>query len=61
LHGTGARQHSVQGSTDTEPLIISEKITMDTIYDSFYNYKIDMDLNTLLDVCPGNNNFSNIS
>jgi pyruvyltransferase len=40
------------GRSDTEPLIISEKITVDTIYDSFYNYKIDIDLNELLDVCP---------
>lgn len=40
------------GRSDTEPLIISEKITVDSIYDSFYNYKIDIDLNQLLDVCP---------
>jgi len=40
------------GRSETEPLIISEKITVDSIYDSFYNYKIDIDLHQLLDVCP---------
>jgi pyruvyltransferase len=40
------------GRSETEPLVISEKITVDSIYDSFYHYKIDIDLPTLLEVCP---------
>jgi pyruvyltransferase len=37
---------------DNEPLIITEKTTVDNIFDSIYNYEIDIDLNELLDVCP---------
>jgi pyruvyltransferase len=37
---------------DHEPLIINEKTTVYNIFDSFYNYEIDIDLNELLDACP---------
>jgi pyruvyltransferase len=40
------------GRTDTDPLIISKNTTVDDIYGSFFNSKIDIDLNELLDVCP---------
>jgi pyruvyltransferase len=38
--------------SETEPLVISEETMVDDIYNSFYNYKVDIDLNELLDVCP---------
>ena len=41
--------------SETEPLVISEETMVDDIYDTFYNYKIDIDLNELLDACPFNN------
>ena len=40
------------GRSETEPLIVSENTTIDTILDRFSHYKIDIDLNQLLDVCP---------
>jgi len=43
------------GRTESEPFIVSEKTMVDDIYDSFSNYRIDIDLNELLDVCPFNN------
>ncbi len=40
------------GRSDTEPLIISEKTTADDIYHKVSNYRIDIDVQELLDVCP---------
>jgi pyruvyltransferase len=37
---------------EPEPLVITEGIMVDDIYNTFYNYKIDIDLNELLEVCP---------
>lgn len=38
--------------TETEPLKVDEKTTVDSMYEQFYNYKIDIDLQELLDACP---------
>lgn len=43
------------GRSETEPLIISENTSVDDIYERISNYKIDIDLNELLDACPFNN------
>jgi pyruvyltransferase len=40
------------GRRDEKPLTITEKSTIDDIYGSFGNYKIDIDLNALLEACP---------
>jgi pyruvyltransferase len=40
------------GRSDTQPLKISEKTSVDSIYNEFYNYKIDIDLMEMLAVCP---------
>lgn len=37
---------------DTEPLIIHENITINELIQHFHNYKIDIDLNKLLDAAP---------
>lgn len=37
---------------DTDPLIFKKKTTIQQIYDKFYNYEIDIDLDKLYDVCP---------
>lgn len=44
------------GRSETEPLVICEETTVDDIYDAMYNYRIDIDLNKLLDACPFYNN-----
>ncbi|MCM1567453.1 MAG: polysaccharide pyruvyl transferase family protein [Dehalobacter sp.] len=43
------------GRTDEEPLLIKNKTTIDTILNSFHNYKIDIDLDMLLESCPFHN------
>ena len=43
------------GRSETEPLVVGPETMADDVYDTFYNYKIDIDLNELLDVCPFNN------
>jgi pyruvyltransferase len=40
------------GRSDTGPLIVSEKTTIEDILDGFTNYKIDIDLEELLEACP---------
>lgn len=40
------------GRSDTEPLIMTEKTTVDDIYHRVSNYRIDIDVNDLLDACP---------
>ncbi|HEY3274478.1 MAG TPA: polysaccharide pyruvyl transferase family protein [Methanocella sp.] len=40
------------GRRDEKPLAITEKSTIDDIYGSFGNYKIDIDLDALLEACP---------
>ena len=40
------------GGSDTEPQLYLKKLMVDDIYRSISNYKIDIDLNELLDVCP---------
>jgi pyruvyltransferase len=40
------------GRRDENPLTITEKSTIDDIYGSFGNDKIDIDLNALLEACP---------
>jgi pyruvyltransferase len=40
------------GRSDVKPLTITETSTIDDIYGSFDNYKIDIDLNALLEACP---------
>lgn len=40
------------GRKVTHPLTISEKTTLQELYDSFVDYKIDIDLDQLLSVCP---------
>jgi pyruvyltransferase len=42
------------GRSETEPLVICEETTVDDIYDTFYNYKIEIDLKKLLEACPFN-------
>ena len=37
---------------DKEPLVITENTKLSDIYDKFYDYKIDIDLNKLLKACP---------
>jgi pyruvyltransferase len=44
------------GRSDTEPLIITEQTTIDTIHEFRSTYKIDIDLRELLDACPFYNN-----
>jgi len=53
--GNGFKFRDYFGSVrriDTDPLIMSEKTTVDDIYGSFSNYKIDINLSELLDACP---------
>ena len=40
------------GRKDREPLVINETTRLKEVYDKFYNYKIDIDLNKLWDACP---------
>lgn len=40
------------GRQDREPFIISKFTTLQDVFDKFYDYEIDIDLNKLLDVCP---------
>lgn len=40
------------GRSDTEPLLVSEQTTIDDIFESVSHYKIDIDLDELLDACP---------
>lgn len=40
------------GRTDTKPLVLSEKTTIDTIMREFYHYSIDIDLKDMLEACP---------
>jgi len=40
------------GRMDEKPLKMSEKITIDDIINNFYQYKFDLDLKNLWDVCP---------
>jgi pyruvyltransferase len=40
------------GRRDEKPLTITGKSTIDDIYGSFGNYKIDIDLDALLEACP---------
>lgn len=42
------------GRAETEPLIINTETTADDLYDTFYHYRIDIDLHELLDACPFN-------
>jgi pyruvyltransferase len=59
IHGQGFKFKDYFGSVhriDTEPLIITEKTTVDIINGYFYNYKIDIDLTKLLEACPFYNN-----
>lgn len=37
---------------DEEPLVITENTKLSDIYNKFYDYKIDIDLNKLLKTCP---------
>jgi len=43
------------GQSETKPLVISKNTTEDDIYDGISKYKIDINLNELLDACPFNN------
>jgi len=49
------------GRSDTKPFIVSEKMTVDTINNEFYNYKIDIYLKDLLEACPFNNENKNLA
>jgi pyruvyltransferase len=40
------------GRKDREALVVTEKTTIEDIYKNFYDYKIDIDLDKLLEVCP---------
>jgi len=40
------------GREDRDPFIISEPTTLQDVLDKFHDYKIDIDLNKLLEVCP---------
>jgi len=40
------------GRKDREPLVVTEKTTIEDIYKNFYDYKIYIDLDKLLEVCP---------
>jgi len=40
------------GRKDTEPLVMKEDVTVQQILDQFYDYKIDIDLDKMYNVCP---------
>jgi len=40
------------GRKDTEPLVIKKDITIQKILDQFYEYKLNIDLDKLYEVCP---------
>lgn len=40
------------GRKDTEPLTVEKNTSVQQVLDRFYDYKIDIDLDTLYDVCP---------
>lgn len=40
------------GRTETEPLTVTEKTTVDDILGGFSHYRADLDLNELLEACP---------
>jgi pyruvyltransferase len=40
------------GRSETEPLVVSENTTIDDILERVSHYKIDIDLNELLEACP---------
>jgi pyruvyltransferase len=40
------------GREDMKPFKVSEDVSLDDLLDTFYNYRIDIDLKTLLDSCP---------
>jgi pyruvyltransferase len=43
------------GRVDTDPIKVNEEIQVSDIIDNFSNYKIDIDLNKLMEVCPFKN------
>jgi len=40
------------GRTDEGPLVIQEDSSIDEILDTYYHYKLNLDLKELWDVCP---------
>lgn len=40
------------GRKDKKPLVVTDNIGLTEIYDSFYDYKINIDLDKLMDACP---------
>ena len=40
------------GRTDREPLIVNETTKLKEVYDKFYDYKINIDLDKLWEACP---------
>lgn len=40
------------GRKDVEPLVMEEEVTVQQVLDQFYDYKIDIDLDKLYDMCP---------